>query len=226
MRTHLKASLILVAVMGLANIAMAAGNSCPADEVLKSEKLGAGTFGITGGPKVIGELKERFEVKAANEKPQVVQDNQNFLIFEAPVFVLDIKPTSVKSGNSCSAYAKTHVFKKVFEEASANEAECKGFVEGTVSDWVQGTLVGSASRWVSGDTPEGDKLFAACPDPCSYSSSQENIYSYDGRVCQIRVQLSVTCGAPKAKNEFQASGTYQKKAVCLSKTGYVSPKPR
>lgn len=212
-------SLIGLLIIGLSSVQGLAANLCPKDQVLENKLLGTGTFGISGGTKVIGALKEKYEIEARGQSPKVVQDNQDFLLFEAPVFLLEIKPVKTKAQHSCGAYSKTHVFKKVFQERDASdEGECRQEVEGKVSNWVQGTLVGSASSWVGGDTPEGDALFKACPDPCSYSSKQENIYSFDGKTCQIRVQLSVTCGAPKEKNEFEAKGSYLKKAVCYPKT--------
>lgn len=187
---------------------------CPFNQTLTSKHLGSNQFSAGTAERVFEALNSQYDSQRKSFPQTIIRQDHKEIEFKSPVLKLRIQPTAFKSGHSCQRYFGQHSYQKVFTAQARNESECKGLVQKESSDWTQGTLVGSTTVFVSGDTPEGDDLYKKCPGNCSYSSEQTMMFSWDGRSCQLRLTLDVTCGAPKARNEFLASAELQHKHIC------------
>lgn len=187
---------------------------CPFETLLTERQIGSSKFTASSAERVLKSLNDSYEAQRKEFRQQLLRQDHREVEFEAPLLKLKIQPTGFKKTHSCQRYFAKHTYPKVFTAEAKSEAECKARVEKESSDWTQGTLVGSTTIFVSGDTPEGDDLYKKCPGNCSYSSEQSMLFSWDGRRCQLRSVLEVTCGAPKEKNEFLASAKLEHKHLC------------
>jgi hypothetical protein len=188
--------------------------NCPFETLISERQIGTKTFTASSAERVLKALNDSYETQRKEFRQILLRQDQNEIEFEAPILKLRIQPTGFKKNHSCQRYFAKHTYPKVFTAEAKSEAECKARVYEMSSEWTQGTLVGSTTIFVSGGTPEGDDLYKKCPGNCSYSSEQSLLFSWNGRTCQLRSILEVTCGAPKEKNEFLASAKIEHKHIC------------
>ena len=58
-----------------------------------------------------------------------------------------------------------------------------------------------ATATVRGMTPEGEKAYQGCPDPCSFSVASATTPTTEGKSL---LNLTIHCGAPKSGSVFSA----------------------